>query len=53
MPDGLTNDQRKRRIKELRESLARGCAGPVKFARRTLTSWMKELRRLEKEQRKS
>lgn len=47
---GMTRDQRQRRIEDLRAKLRRGCAGPRKFAQRTMAGWMEELRRLEKEQ---
>lgn len=45
----MTPEQRERRIADLKAMLARGCAGPAKFARRTLAAWEAELRRLEKE----
>jgi hypothetical protein len=45
----LTPKQRERRIKELKAALARGCAGPAKFARRVTMERVLELRRLEKE----
>ncbi len=49
MDSGLTPEQRKRKIEELRASLRRGCAGPEKFARRRLITWKRELTRLLKE----
>ncbi len=43
----MLKHDRRRRIKELREALARGCAGPAKHARKTIARRLKELRRLE------
>ncbi|MEE8536913.1 MAG: hypothetical protein V3S71_02825 [Acidobacteriota bacterium] len=45
----MTAEERAWKIKELKAALARGCAGPEKFARRTIARRMRELKKLEKE----